>query len=573
MHRALVVATATALAVALAGCNWAKVDLHGDAIAGDATAGDATAGDATAGDATAGDATAGDPATGDADGIDGLDMTEAADAPVDAPPLIVGFSEYDGAYEGLDNAEIRLYKRASNGKPTCADLPLDHVSQTPATVVSPTIMIDGSFTFVTLPNLQEEGEQDYTIIGLARKGQGPTKAWACDDAHGHVVWGKATHVTLVWKDVPPWIVGSYDVTSAFDLIGGLPAGAMDAVRRAIDLTTDPAATLLLACEIAGQTGPLHDFCAAMFQDPSAPDPSQMTQAGETVLGMLDQMLLFAAMDACSCHPYPESCVQNGLWLDVAGDTLGSIQLLSTLTFIKEPDESGVIPASSAKDVWHSVRLRWPLCQACGPLDTDCGQKIGFGQIQGIDEAVAGSFDAMMEAGFSLSVSPHTIAMEYGALVNFVFENWIAPRFFGDGSDGLPAVRGFGPMLGWMLGGSKACLADADCYSEAATCDGCCASFADQVASQTGLDSVMLAAACRELVPKGAAYLRGALLGLDATPASLVIGTKTPCALFLDNDDLKTDSLGKQTAPCEWDAAWTIGDAEFEPAATFFGKAK
>jgi hypothetical protein len=490
-------------------------------------------------------------------------------------PLTVGFAEYKGSYPMLDNAEVRLFKQAANGKPKCADLPLDQVSKTPATVASPTIPINGSYQFLTLPDLATQLKQNYTIIGLARQDQGPTQAWACNDADGQVEYGGQKYVELVLKDIAPRIKGSYDITNTFDLVSGLPKGVADVIYYITDFFQNPTATLMmLFCNLAGQSGTLHDFCGYLFSDPDNPDIDELTGTGDIAFQIINSILIAILESNC---PYPDDPTLCGKIWYTGGDIseiLTKFQILSTFTFCGEPDENGLIPETCAKAVWHSIRLRWTLGKECPPSDPDCGwQKFSFSNIPGIDDAITGEFEAVVAPAWTLSIKPHKLNLKYGALINFAIEQWILPRIFGDGSDGLPAVNCYGAMIGSLMAG-KACLADSDCCSSVGTCAGCCEQFAENLSSQTsGLTKNLIAGACEALITTGQNYLRQTLTNLDATPDNFTLATKEPCAIFDTNKDMKFDAIGKMDAQCIWDTQLVIGSASYAPTGTFYGKAK
>ncbi len=492
-------------------------------------------------------------------------------------PLTVGFADYKGAYAMLDSADIRLFKQAANGKPTCADFPsVADVSKAQATVTSPTVSINGTYPFLNLPNLDKDKEQMYTIIGLARVGTGPTQAWACNDKDGKVEYGSQTYVELTLKDIPPRIVGSYDVTSTFDLVSGLPPTVQTVVYAITGFFQNPTAEiLLLVCKLGGSNNTLSSFCGYVFDDPSNPDINHLTGTGDIAAQIINALLIGILESNCPDKTDPTLCSKIYWTGQDVSDILTSFQILSTFTFNKEPDDKGFIPAQYTQEVWHSVRLRWTLGKNCPPSDPDCGwQKFSFSQIPGIDNAISGSFDATVLPAWTLSIAPHKLDLKYGALINFAIEKWLLPKLFGDGSDGLPAVDCYGAMIGSLMAG-KACLQTSDCCSATGTCADCCQTFAQNLSNQAGgsLTTNLIAGACEALISTGQTYLRNMLTGLDATPDNFTIGTKEPCALYDTNADMKLDTIGKQDNQCKWDAELTIGSATYPPNGTFYGKAK
>ena len=492
-------------------------------------------------------------------------------------PLTVGFADYQGAYPMLDSADLRLFKQAANGKPKCADFAsVVDVSKAQATVTSPTVSISGTYPFVNLPNLQQDQAQQYTVVGLARAGTGPTRAWACNDADGKVEYGSPTYVELTLKDLPPNLVGTYDVTSTFDLVSGLPPAVATSVSTVAGFFQNPTAEiLLLACKLGGSNSTLGSFCGYLFVDPANPDINQLTGTGDIAAQIINAILVGILESNCPYKTDPTLCGKI-YWTgkDVSG-ILGSFQILSTVTFNKEPDGNGFIPAQYVKEVWHSVRLRWTLGKNCLPGDPDCGwQKFSLSQIPGIEDAISGSFDATVLPAWTLTIAPHKLDLKYGTLINFAIEKWLLPKLFGDGSDGLPAVDCYGAMIGSLMAG-KACLKTSDCCSATGTCADCCQQFAVNLSNQAGgsLTANLIAGACEALVSTGDTYLRNLLIGLDGTANSLTLGTQATCPLYDVNADLTVDTLGRQDNPCVWDAQWTLGSASYPPKGTFWGSKK
>ena len=121
-------------------------------------------------------------------------------------PLLVGFADYEGSYPLIDNAKVYLFKQGEDGKPACEDLMIGNLPT--ATIVGPMESIHQVVLFIQLPNLETEKVQNYSILGLARAGDGPVQAWGCEDGSNpgkptEVQWLGHIHVELELKDLLP----------------------------------------------------------------------------------------------------------------------------------------------------------------------------------------------------------------------------------------------------------------------------------------------------------------------------------------------------------------------------------
>lgn len=474
-------------------------------------------------------------------------------------PLSVGFADYKGIYPLIDTAKVYLFKQGGTGKPTCADLDLANLPT--ATVVSPDVYITQTAVFSELPNLETEKTQYYTVVGLARSGQGPVQAYACNDKDGKVEWGGKKYVELSLVDIPPALKGSYDITNTFDLVSGLPDNVANVVYAIVGFFENPSAQImLLICQAGGST--LEEFCGYLFQDPQNPDIKKLKTTGDVVFKIINVVLIGLLEQNCPFDD-PSLCGKIYWTGKDVGDILTKFQLLSTLTFLQEPDEAGHLPAAACQEKWHTVRVRWTLGLDCPPADDNCGWKnLPLGG-QGLPDIITGNFEADLVQASKLTIAPHTLNFQYGALVNFAIEKLLLPQVFGDGTDGLPAVDSYEALIGSLLAG-KECLID----------DSCCATFAENVTSQTfGLTKNLVEGACQALITTGATYLRQQLLSLDAQPNNFTIGTKSPCPAYDTDKNMTFDAFGKKTEQCEWDAQLVVGPTPYAPIGTFWGKAK
>ena len=56
--------------------------------------------------------------------------------------------------------------------------------------------------FETLPGLEDEGEQLYTIVARGELVDGTPVAFGCDDENGHVSSTSSRHVSIQLEDIP-----------------------------------------------------------------------------------------------------------------------------------------------------------------------------------------------------------------------------------------------------------------------------------------------------------------------------------------------------------------------------------
>jgi len=417
--------------------------------------------------------------------------------------------------------------------------------------------------FPELPNLATEVTQKYTILGLAKNDASTVKAYGCEDVKGQVEWGAMQHVDLKLIDLPPRIKGSYEITSTFDLVSGLPPEVANIVYTITGFFTNPAAEILkLICNAAGGNQTMNDFCGYLFNDPSNPVITELTATGEIVFQIVNALLIGILE---SYRPFADKTLCSKVYWtgnDVSF-ILTKFQLLSTMQVNCEPDAAGVLAADCVEESWHSVRLRWTLGVDCPPNDDNCGwKKFEFSQISGMESTISAK-PAVTVVDQKMTIAKHPLDLKYGALINFALEKWLLPMLLGDGSDGLPVVDSYEAMIGSLLAG-KACLADGTC----------CEAFAENVAKQaTGVTKNLVEGACEALITTGSNYLRNTLTGLAASPEAFKLGTKAPCQLYDKNKDMKYDAIGQNTSPCEWDAAITFGATEYAPVGTFWGVRK
>jgi len=485
-------------------------------------------------------------------------------------PLVVGFAQYQGQYPQVNSGTVYIYKNQANGKPNCADIPVDDQSVTATDKKGPVSLLT-SVQFPKLPGLAEgqETSQTYTVRCFASEGgTGVARAYGCvDDVR--VELGARTFVECPLQDIPPKLVGSYDIDSTFDMVSGLPPNVATVVNYIIGFFESPTGqVLMLMCDPAlwGSGGSaLQDLCNWVFQDPAHPDPTKLTSTGEIIRQIADALLVGLLVSNCPYPDNPDLCQQIYFTGKDIGDILKKFRIQSTMTCSKEPDANGLVARGGCREVWHTVVLRWTLGKDCPPTDDQCGAiSLSLSSLPGVENTITADIEVqVVNKGAAIHIAKHKVNLKYGALVDFALEKILLPQVFGDGSDGLPAVDSFEAMIGSLLAG-KACL-------RAGTC---CEEFAANVVGQTGgvLAQNLVEGACDALITTGAQYVRSFLTGLDATPDNFSIGTPPdrPCAIFDTNKDMRYDALGKKSDPCQWDATLTLGEYDYQPTGTFYG---
>jgi hypothetical protein len=482
----------------------------------------------------------------------------------DPNPLTVGFETYTGQHPLLDTGKIVIYKQEGPASPVCASV--DPLNLPQGGYGTPDMSILNSFAFKTLPNLDKDLTQTWTVVGVAWESSDQNKtirAWGCKEVT--VEWMGMRTAFIELKDIPPRLVGTYDLDSEFDLVSGLPPNVATVINFIIDFFQNPTGALLkLMCDPNLGGSYLETICEYLFIDPKKPELDSLSWIGSIASELMNAILIGLLVDNCPDQNRPETCADI---IKVGGD-VGSIlrkfHLLSTVRCDTEPDR--VTRSTTCFEVWHTVVLRWTLGKDCELFDPECGKmQLSFYAIPGIGAAVSANMQVSLDDKNRLAVEKHPIDLKYGAIINFAIEKILLPQIFGDGSDGLPAVDSYESLIGSLLAG-KGCLVS----------NNCCQTFATNLINQTGpaagLTTNLVKGACDALIQTGSVYLRNFLVGLDATPQNFTLGTPVgqPCQLYDANRDMKFDAWGKSNDPCLWDAGLKIGGTTYSPDGTFFG---
>jgi hypothetical protein len=502
------------------------------------------------------------------------DVSEVPDAP--ACPMLFTFGPYEGAYPKVSLGSVRLCPKDEPGSLRCDSITAD----------SPPTALEGRGPMSLLatscfdgPNdLETERTQLYTVYCYATEpGSDQRRAHGCvDDVT--VEWGVEGFVECPLNDVPPKIVGSYELTTTLNLKSGVPPQVETVLNYIIDFVQSPSSGILrLMCDpgVWGQNGgALQQLCETIFVDPANPDINNLTTIGTIAQDIIDAHLMSLVGGPCPDPADPATCMTVFDPGGGGGDILRTFQLLSTMACTKEPAVTGLIAKGGCTENWHTAAVIWTPGTTCSPSSPTCGQVLlPLAAMPGVGGTFTADIEArLVEKNTKLAITKHPVGLKYGALIDFVMEKFLLPRMFGDGSDGLPAVDSFEALIGALLGG-KACIQNGSC----------CSGFATNLVAQSGgaVGVNLVEGACDQLITLGGPYIRGFLTGLDQETSTFTFGTPVaggkytadlPCAISDRNDDMKFDALGGNVLgqQCVWDATVTVGGYDYSPDATFHG---
>jgi len=489
-----------------------------------------------------------------------FDATEAADTPAETspPPLGVNFEAPGAGTLAVDQATVRLFKTGQDGKPTCDDLPFDALP--PAAATSPATSVFGAAWFATLPDLETDKTQKYTVTALATLGTDPAvKAWGCNDRDGNVTLGASTLATVELYGQAPKLAGKYELDSTLDLVDGAPASVQAAWKDLAGFLLDPVGQLaLLSCDATLDPPVPPAFCGFLFQDAAHPDLNQLGPLGTTVIPMWNGLLIGLLQSQCPYPAQPQVCTQVLGLTDLA--TRLPMRLVSTLTCDQEPGPSGEVPAGGCQESWDLVTVPWV---DFGVLAIQFGQPLPFpgGTPAPVDVT-------LVSHGWNhdLSIAPRGRTVDLAALLGYAIVKDFVPGVFGDGSDGLPAVDTFEDLVAAILAG-RPCLMD----------QSCCDTFASNVMGNlpsppAGLTADLLSSSCTALRAGVAARLGKDLAALGTASETLTLGTPAgkACPAHDRDADLMFDTLGDAARPCAWDVTLDPGTGPYGSAGTFTG---
>ncbi|MFT7621904.1 MAG: hypothetical protein ACI9WU_001069 [Myxococcota bacterium] len=471
-------------------------------------------------------------------------------------PLIVSYT-YEGARQ-FQAVTTFLFKHESPQKAIKCET-IDPGNLPTADLSSPPKGLNQSAAFPSLPGLQDEGTQIYTVVGIGKDTNGPPLVWGCDDSAAVVTYIGSKNVVVPLGDLPPKWKGKYEVTTKFDLVSILPDDVEQVVDTILGFFTDPGGQLLVTiCQLAGSVNFIDDLCGFAFKDPANPC-------------LEDECFDTGGLAAKSII---ESLLNDLLEDNVGGDILftGSdiakilteLELTATIEFKEEPSSAdGTFTEEITEETWHSVTYRWTLGTDCAPEDQNCGKHtFSVAAFQG--GTASGSFSGKVDYQGNeqfLHIDEHPLNIKYGALLNFIIKNEILPRIAGDGSEGVK-VDTYEEFVKSLLGGY-------DCLSweiDPSVNVTCCEQFAaDLTNSTTGLVGDIAKAACEAGVPVLSEQLEKLLIDLDVDSGGdgegFTLQTSTGGCQCFDHDANQTiDTWGALDTPCHWDTQLGVGDS-------------
>lgn len=478
---------------------------------------------------------------------------------------------YLGFNNPLDYAHLkaRLTLQPTDGQPACQDIDLGDTLPKAQWESPGNLKWDKPWT-ITYPSFVKWVEKEvgknggnplkFTVIGIAAKSNvGAIRAAGCIDTGATITYNPATQavegsdVTVIVKDLPPRLKGTYDMVTRLDLLSVLPDSVEFVFKAIFDIITDPVAgTLSLTCKLGN--GKLDSFCGLIFDDVKKPDVNNLKQPfGALIVKFLDAIL----------YGFLPANVKSGL---SAGADLGKIltdlEMNGIIELKQEPDNSGFLSKTHTKDEWQSVTYKWSLGQACNPKDPNCGKKT-FSFVAFQQDAIVGHFDLWRDALKSeIKIGEHGLGIKWGALLNYIIQKQLLPAITADKNNpAAPVVDSYGKLIKSLLAG-KQCLVK----------DTCCADFGKEFEKKQSLVKAgFLETTCDLMVTLGASFIESQLVALDVDTSkgkSMTIKTEG-CAIYDDNQDMIIDSIGKSTNQCSWNMQVKFGGKPQQVKATFF----
>jgi hypothetical protein len=350
---------------------------------------------------------------------------------------------------------------------------------------------------------------------------------------------------------PPKYAGTYNLTSHFNFLSALPDDVEQIVGFVFDFFKSPTGGLLsLACTLDGSA--LDSLCSLIFADPDAPSIDAPTIQGGLIIDIIDSIINGFAADTVFGTVFNTGKDLSNIITD--------FEVHGTLSFDVEPGPDLMWTADETENTWDYISVQWTLNANCDPLiDPECGFKnFSFAAIQPDDPVIVGNFEASVKNFYELTIEPHPLNVQYGALINAVIEKIILPLAFGEGDPQYPVVVDtYEKALKAIIGGGSACLHPG--YPQT-----CCEKFAEQVFGGGGLPSTLnvLDSACDGLIEVGSIYLGGYISGLDAnTGENFMIGTEDGhvCWLVDSDSDMVIDGIGgkEDDMLCRWNVTISL----------------
>jgi hypothetical protein len=450
-----------------------------------------------------------------------------------------------GSYQGtraVGTYDVLLYSQANNA-PACTNL-LDLYENQTARYSRTNILLSQTAKFPEFDNLERDGQQKYTVLAIAKNQGGAVIAWGCNDKDALVKWTTPTTVQVNLVDRPPLYAGTYEITSFFDFVSGIPEPYRAYVRAVIDIFENPLDGLItLVCTIITQDGETNDFCDVVADPTSVVANAIKDVLNQILVGFLPPSIL--------------EIFQTGA--DV-GKLLEKFEVSEVLVISSEPDAFGNFAAGAISHTWAGMRFRWRLNQGCPPESTTCGvTQLSFQQL-GVDGIRGAASGAAIDT-WNLRIDKHSVNLKYGLLLSAMLEKVVFPLVT-DSRETQNPIDSYEELLGMLFGGG------AECLTAATTC---CESFSMRVSDSSSLRSAARAG-CDAVVSLVPTTLRQLLGGLELnSEEAFTLATKPTCAVDDVDSDMVVDTLGTNTNHCLWDAQLQFGSGEPTTlGATFFG---
>lgn len=481
------------------------------------------------------------------------------------PALTVRFApQYEGEV-AFDEIETTIYKKELEGAYACDTIEL--LGKLPNGGIGLPIVtsINGEVVLSTLPDLDEEFNQEYTIVALGKTTNGAVRIAGCNDEDGAVEWGDSTTVIVDMYAQPPDYTGCYNVTTKLDLTSALPSEVKEILDILFGLFESPTGGLaLLACQFGDSVSVLEDLCGYVFANPEDPVIGEWDSTyANIIIEVVDGLIL----DLIDDEPLAADIFYTGQ--DIT-DILTALELRSVIEMkplpgsgatIAIPDENGFFNSAQCEQTWNTVAFQWTLDSGCPPGDPDCGWiELNFNQFTNATLAKSSFSAEVSPTWYDMNVNNHSINFKYGALLNTIIKTYILPAIFGDGSDGSPKIDEYDEVILSLMCG-------VDGVTDQAAC---CETFAVSIAGAGGgfiSDTIELA--CNAVVPLGSAFIEDQLVDLDLNDENMTLETMESCKLIDADENGVIDNWGSSGSPCKWDLTLDLFGTTVEFDAEFW----
>lgn len=485
-----------------------------------------------------------------------------------------------GSYSGerdVRDYQVEIFRQTSApgdpALPSCSQNPEYFIGSATsngleATAGSPELDITrgGVARFLELPNLERDGTQYYTIVAYAYNDEDTLLAWGCDDVNGEVSFVRASTVNIELYDRAPTYAGVYEVTSIFDFTTAIPEPYKTYVDYVLDFFQSPVGAVLdIVCGLIDGNAESNEersgFCSNLVKEDGS-----LTHLGDLLTGVLDELLLGLTQGTRF-----EQIMSAG---KEVVDILREFHIHSQYTINAEPDFGaqpelagnpegiGQLAAEDTRTVWQRISLTWSLNLECDPATSShCGERdFSLTELlgRGRTDLVEGNFKAEVEKFDMLTIFPHPMNLQYGALISGILEKFLFPLLMSD-----ERVDSYEALFGYLLGGG-------DCLDPNSIEEGCCAVFASRNESSI-VPASALRNACESLLESVPHFIRESAGNLTASSGSgFTIGTKEPCQLTIDENKLLVTRIGMPTRDglCQWQA--NVGTGGISIKADFYG---